>query len=170
MPPVREVDFTIDLLPGTTPIFTPPYRMALAELEELDKQIKELLRLGFIRPSRSPWASSTLFAKKKDRTLRLCIDYRKLNAVTVKNKYLMLRIDELFDHLQGAKFFSKIDLRTNYHQLRVREKDIPKTPFRTPDGRCEFQIMPFGLTNAPAVLMQLMNGVFWLFLYKFIIV
>src|SRR5438270_4948434 len=108
MPPVREVNFTIDLLPGTNPIFTPPYRMAPVELEELEKQIKELLRLGFIRHSRSPWASSTLFATKKDGTLLLCIDYRKLNAVTVKNKYPMPRIDEQFDHLQGAKFFSKI--------------------------------------------------------------
>ena len=159
-PPEREVDFPIDLVPGTAPISLPPYRMAPAELKELKAQLQELVDGGFIRPSISPWGAPVLFVKKKDGTWRLCIDYRQLNKVTIRNKYPLPRIDDLFDQLQGAKVFSKIDLRSGYHQLRIREPDIPKTAFRTRYGHYEFLVMSFGLTNAPAVFMDLMNRVF----------
>ena len=170
LPPHREVEFTIDIVQGTAPIALPMYRMAPAELAEMEVQIADLLRLGFIRRSKSPWAAPALFAKKKDGTLRLCIDYRKLNAVTVKNKYPLPRIDDLFDQLWGARCFSKIDLRSGYHQLLIREEDIPKTAFRTRRGLYEFVVMPFGLTNAPAAFMDLMNRVFDDYLDQFIIV
>ncbi|RVW61725.1 Transposon Ty3-I Gag-Pol polyprotein [Vitis vinifera] len=160
LPPHREFDFSIEVYPGTDPISVSPYRMAPLELKELKTQLDELLGRGFIRPSTSPWGAPVLFVKKKDGTLRLCIDYRKLNRVTVKNKYPLPRIDDLFDQLKGAKYFSKIDLRTGYHQLRVREEDVSKTAFRTRYGHYEFLVMPFGLTNAPATFMDLMNRVF----------
>ena len=167
LPPTREIDFTIDLLPGTAPISQAPYRMAPAELKELKTQLQELVDKGFIRPSMSPWGAPVLFVKKKDDTLRLCIDYRKLNQVTVKNKYPLPRIDDLFDQLRGAKVFSKIDLRSGYHQLRIREPDISKTAFRSRYGHYEFVVMPFGLTNAPAAFMDLMNRVFRPYLDRF---
>ncbi|XP_022957288.1 uncharacterized protein LOC111458730 [Cucurbita moschata] len=170
LPPVREVDFGIDLEPGTAPISKAPYRMAPAELRELKEQLQELLDKGFIRPSVSPWGAPVLFVKKKDGSLRLCIDYRELNKVTIKNKYPLPRIDDLFDQLQGATVFSKIDLRSGYHQLRIREEDIPKTGFRSRYGHYEFLVMSFGLTNAPAVFMELMNRVFKEFLDTFVIV
>ncbi|RVW22844.1 Transposon Ty3-I Gag-Pol polyprotein [Vitis vinifera] len=131
LPPHREMDFSIELYPGTDPISIAPYRMAPVELKELNIQLQELQTKGFIRPSTSPWGAPVLFVKKKDGSLRLCVDYRKLNRVTVKNKYPLPRIDDLFDQLCGACYFSKIDLRSGYHQLRVRETDIPKTAFRT---------------------------------------
>ena len=134
--------------------------MTPLELKELKTQLEELLSKDFIRPSTSPWGAPVLFVKKKDDTLRLCIDYRKLNRVTVKNKYHLPRIDDLFDQLKGAKYFSKIDLKTRYHQLRVREEDVPKTAFRTRYGHYEFLVMPFELTNAPATFMDLMNIIF----------
>jgi hypothetical protein len=130
LPPDREIEFSIDLLSGTTPISKAPYRMAPVELEELKRQQKELLDKGFISPSVSPWGAPVLFVKK-DGTMRLCIDYRQLNRVTMKNKYPLPRIDDLFDQLQGAKVFSKIDLRSRYHQLKIKGDDIPKTAFRT---------------------------------------
>ncbi|XP_058217483.1 uncharacterized protein LOC131328567 [Rhododendron vialii] len=170
LPPEREIEFTIDLLPGTAPISVPPYRFAPAELRELKTQLQELENLGFIRPSTSPWGAPALFAKKKDGSLRLCIDYRKLNRVTIKNKYPMPRIDDLFDQLRGAICFSKIDLRSGYHQLRVRREDIPKTAFRTRYGHYEFVVMPFGLTNAPATFMDLMNRIFRAYLDRFVVV
>nr|GEW66315.1 putative reverse transcriptase domain-containing protein [Tanacetum cinerariifolium] len=134
------------------------------------EQLQELLDLGFIRPSLCPWGAPVLFVKKKDGSMRLCIDYRKLNHVTIRNRYPLPRIDDLFDQLQGAKFFSKIDLRSGYHQLRVKEHDIPKTLFRTRYGHYEFLVMPFGLTNASAVFMDLMNRIFYEYLDKFVIV
>ena len=170
IPPYRDVEFTIRTIPGTIPISIPPYRMAPVELKELKKQLIELLEKGFIRPSVSPWGAPVLFVRKKDGTMRLCIDYQKLNQVTVKNKYPLPRVDDLFDKLQGAQVFSKIDLRSGYHQLKISKEDIPKTTFRTRYGHFEFLVMPFGLTNAPAVFMALMNKVFQPFLDKFIIV
>ena len=170
LPPEREVEFTIDLEPGASPISKAPYRMAPVELAELKKQIEELLEKGFIRPSVSPWGAPVLFVKKKDGSMRLCIDYRQLNKVTIKNKYPMPRIDDLLDQLVGASVFSKIDLRSGYHQLRVRVEDVPKTAFRTRYGHYEFLVMPFGLTNAPAVFMDYMNRIFRPYLDKFIVV
>ncbi|KAL0561469.1 hypothetical protein IC582_001897 [Cucumis melo] len=170
LPPHREVEFAIELEPGTVPISRAPYRMAPAELKELKVQLQELLDKGFIRPSVSPWGAPVLFVKKKDGSMRLCIDYRELNKVTVKNRYPLPRIDDLFDQLQGATVFSKIDLRSGYHQLRIKGEDVPKTEFRSKYGHYEFIVMSFGLTNAPAVFMDLMNRVFREFLDTFVIV
>ena len=170
LPLDREVEFIIDLIPGTEPISIPPYRMAPAELRELKAQLEELLSKGFIQPSISPWGAPVLFVKKKDRSLRLCIDYRQLNRVTIRNQYPLPRIDELFDQLQGSRLYSKIDLRSGYHQLRVQESDVPKTEFRTRYGHYEFLMMSFGLTNAPAAFMDLMNRVFQPYLDRFVIV
>ena len=134
--------------------------MAPAELKKLKDQLKDLLDKGLIRPSVSPWGAPVLFMRKKDGSLRMCIDYRQLNKVTVKNRYPLPRIDDLFDQLQGASYFSKIDLRSGYHQLRVRECDIPNTAFHTQYGHFKFLVMSFGLTNAPAAFIDLMNHVF----------
>ncbi|KAL4023163.1 hypothetical protein IC575_016913 [Cucumis melo] len=144
--------------------------MAPAELKELKVQLQELLDKGFIRLSVSPWGAPVLFVKKKDGSMRLCIDYRELNKVTVKNRYPLPRIDDLFDQLQGATVFSKIDLRSGYHQLRIKDGDVPKTAFRSRYGHYEFIVMSFGLTNALAVFMDLMNRVFREFLDTFVIV
>ena len=170
LPSEQETDFPINLVPGTTPISLPPYRMAPAELKGLKAHLQELVDGGFIRPSISPWGAPVLFVKKKDGTWRLCVDYRQLNKVTIHNKYPLPRIDDLFDQLQGAKVFSKIDLRSGYHQLRIRESDVPKTEFRTRYGHYEFLVMSFGLTNAPAAFMDLMNKVFRPYLDRFVIV
>ncbi|GJV59102.1 putative reverse transcriptase domain-containing protein [Tanacetum coccineum] len=138
--------------------------------EDFPDQLKELSDKGFIRPSSSPWGAPVLFVKKKDGSFRMCIDYRELNKLTVKNRYPLLRIDDLFDQLQDSSVYSKIDLRSGYYQLRVHKEDIPKTAFRTQYGHYEFQVMPFGLTNAPAVFMDLMNQVCKPYLDKFVIV
>ena len=160
LPPDRVIEFCIDVVPGTGPILIPPYRMAPAELKELKDQLQELLDSGFIRPSTSPWGAPVLFVKNKDGSFRLCIDYRQLNKATVKNRYPLSRIDDLFDQLQGAKCFSKIDFWSGYHQIRIRDVDVPKTAFRTRYGHFEFLVMSFGLTNAPAAFMDIMNRVF----------
>jgi hypothetical protein len=144
MPPDRDIEFVIDLIPGTSPIAKRPYRMVASELTKLKKQLEELQRIGFIRPSSSPWGAPVLFVKKKDGSMRLCVDYRALNEVTIKNKYPLPRIDDLFDQLKGAKYFSKIDLRLGYFQLKIRESDIPKTAFVTRYGQFEFTVMSFG--------------------------
>ncbi|GKA79347.1 putative reverse transcriptase domain-containing protein, partial [Tanacetum coccineum] len=170
LPPTRQVEFQIDLVPGAAPVARAPYRLAPSEMKELSEQLKELSDKGFIRPSSSPWGAPVLFVKKKDGSFRMCIDYRELNKLTVKNRYPLPRIDDLFDQLQGSSVYSKIDLRSGYHQLRVREEDIPKTAFKTRYGHYEFQVMPFGLTNAPAVFMDLMNRVCKPYLDKFVIV
>ncbi|GJX29543.1 putative reverse transcriptase domain-containing protein [Tanacetum coccineum] len=170
LPPTRQVEFQIDLIPGVAPVARAPYRLAPSKMKELSEQLKELSDKGFIRPSSSPWGAPVLFVKKKDGSFRMCIDYRELNKLTVKNRYPLPRIDDLFDQLQGSSVYSKIDLRSGYHQLRVQEEDIPKTAFRTRYGHYEFQVMPFGLTNAPAVFMDLMNRVCKPYLDKFVII
>ncbi|GKC42966.1 putative reverse transcriptase domain-containing protein [Tanacetum coccineum] len=149
VPIVRDFP-EIDLIPGAAPVARAPYRLAPSEMKELSEQLQELSDKGFIRPSSSPWGAPVLFVKKKDGSFRMCIDYQELNKLTMKNRYPLSRIDDLFDQLQGSSVYSKIDLRSGYHQLRVREEDVPKMAFRTRYGHYEFQVMPFGLTNAPA--------------------
>ena len=144
--------------------------MAPLELKELKVHMEELVSKGFIRPSTSPWGASVLFVKKKDGSLRLCIDYRDLNKVTIRNKYPLPRIDDLFYQLQGARVFSKIDLRSGYHQLKIRSEDVPKTAFRTRYGHYEFLVIRFGLNNAPTTFMDLMNRIFQPYLDQFVIV
>jgi hypothetical protein len=170
MPPDREVEFVIDLLPGTAPISKRPYRMSVEELKELKKQLTELQEAGYIRPSSSPWGAPVLFVQKKDGSQRMCVDYRSLNDVTVKNKYPLPRIEDLFDQMGGARVFLKIDLRSGYHQMKIRPSDIPKTAFSTLYGLYEFTVMSFGLTNAPAYFMNLMNKVFMEYLDRFVVV
>jgi hypothetical protein len=170
MPPDRDIEFVIELKPGTAPIYKTPFRMTTLELAELKEHIRELLEKGFIRPSSSPWGAPVIFVLKKDDTQRLCVDYRALNEVTTKNKYPLPRIDDLFNQLYGACLFSKIDHQSGYHQLKVRECDIPKTAFVSRYGLYEFTVMSFGLTNAPAYFMYMMNNVFMEYLDKFIVV
>nr|GFC07945.1 putative reverse transcriptase domain-containing protein [Tanacetum cinerariifolium] len=152
------------------PVARAPYRLAPSEMKELSEQLQELSDKGFIRSSSSPWGAPVLFVKKKDGSFRMCIDYRELNKLTVKNRYPLPRIGDLFDQPQGSSIYSKIDLRSGYQQLRVREQDILKTAFRTRYSHYEFQVMPFGLTNAPAVFMDLMNRVCKPYLDKFVII
>ncbi|GJV35591.1 putative reverse transcriptase domain-containing protein [Tanacetum coccineum] len=170
LPPPRQVEYRIDLIPGVAPVARAPYRLAPSEKKELSKQLQELSEKGFIRPSSSPWGAPILFVKKKDGSFRMCIDYRELNKLTIKNRYPLPRIDDLFDQLQGSSIYSKIDLRSGYHQLYILEEDIPITAFRTRYGHYEFQVMPFGLTNAHAVFMDLMNRMCKPYLDKFVIV
>ena len=151
IPPNREIDFQIKLTYGIEPISKAPYRMAPLELKELKVRMEELVSKGFVRLSTSPWGAPVMFVKKGDGSLRLCIDYRELNKVTIRNQYPLPRIDGLFYQLQGARVFSKIDLRSGYHQLKIRSEDAPKTAFKTRYGHYEFLVMPFGLTNAPTV-------------------
>jgi hypothetical protein len=148
LPLKRDIDFSINLMPGAALVLKAPYRMSTLELKELQLQLEELLKKGYIHPSMSPWGAPFLFVKKKDGTLRMCIDFRQLNKVTVKNKYPLSRINDLFDQLKGAKVFSKIDLRSGYHQVRIKDEDISKTAFRTRYGYYEFTVVPFGLSNA----------------------
>jgi hypothetical protein len=145
MPPDRDIEFSIELQLGTTPVSKRPYKMPPTELAELKRQLQELLDKGFIHPSTSPWGCPTLFVKKKDESLRLCIDYRPLNAVTIKNKNPLPCIDVLFDQLVEAKVFSKIDIRSGYHQIKIRASDVPKTAFSTRYGLYEYLVMSFGL-------------------------
>jgi hypothetical protein len=170
MPPDRDIEFVIELLPGTPPISRRPYRMPVNELVELKKQISEQQAKGFIGPSSSPWGAPVLFVEKKDGTQWMCIDYRSLNEVTIKNKYPLPRIEDLFDQMKGLGIFSKIDLRFGYHQLKIRKPDISKTAFRTWYGLYEYTVLSFGLTNAPAYFMYLMNKVFMEYLDKFVVV
>jgi hypothetical protein len=170
MPPERAIEFKIELQPGTAPISKASYKMSREELAELKIQLKDLLDKGFIHPSSSPWGCPTLFVSKKDKSLRLCVDYRPLNAVTIKNKYPLPHIDILFDQLAGARVFSKIDLRSGYHEIKIRDEDIPKTAFSTRYRLYEYLVISFGLTNAPAHFMYLMNFVFMPKLDKFVVV
>ena len=164
------MDLAIEIKPRTVPMSRAPYRMAPTELKELKSQLQELLDKGFIRPSMSPWGAPVLFVKKKDNTLQMCIDYRQINKVIVKNKYPLPRIEDLFDQLKGASVFLNVDLRSRYYQLRVKEVDVPKTTFRTRYGHYEFLVMPFGLTNAPTAFMDLMNRVFRPYVDQFVVV
>jgi hypothetical protein len=170
MPPDRGIKFVIELNPGTTPIYRPPFRMTTPELAELKEHIKELLEKTFMCSSSSPWGAPTIFVPKKDGTQRLWVDYCALNEVTVKNKYPLSSIDDMFDQLCGACVFSKIDLWSGYHQLKVQECDIPKTAFVLRYGLYEFTVMSFGLMNAPAYFMNMMNKVFMEYLDKFVVV
>jgi hypothetical protein len=170
MPSDRAIEFKIELQPGMAPISKRPYQMLPNKLVELKIQLQELLDKGYIRPSSSPWGCPALFVKKKDKTLRLCVDYRPLNAVIIKNMYPLPRIDLLFDQLAGAKVFSKIDLRSGYNQIKICEEDIPKTAFSTRYGLYEYLVMSFRLTNAPAHFMYLMNSIFIAELDKFVVV
>ena len=170
LPPQREIEFAIDVILGATLTTITPYRMAPLELKELKLQFQELLEKGFIQPSVSPWGAPMLFVKKKDGTLRLCIDYRQLNKLTLKNKYPLPKIDDLFNQLKGASIFLKIDLRSGYHQLRIKDVDVHKTTLRVRYGHYEFLVMSFGLKNAPTTFMDLMNHVFRLYVDQFVIV
>ncbi|KAL4325140.1 hypothetical protein GQ457_11G029640 [Hibiscus cannabinus] len=170
LPPMREVEFGIDIQLGTNPVSITPYRMTPIELKELKKQLEELQSKGFIRPSTSPWGAPILFVKKKDGSMRLCIDYHQLNRVTIKKKYPLSRIEYFFDQLRDASVFTKIDLRSGYYQMRVKDVDVSKTAFWTCHGHYEFVVLPFGLRNAHAAFMDLMNRVFKPYLDKFVIV
>ena len=169
-PPERSVDHTVEILPGAAPPNKAVYRMSPAELEELKKQLADLLERGLIRPSSSPYGSPIIFVKKKDGGFRLCVDYRALNNITVKNKYPLPRVDDLLDKLHGAKVFSKIDLASGYHQVRLAEADVHKSAFRTRYGHYEYTVLPFGMCNAPATFMRLMHDIFMPYLDEFVII
>ena len=160
VPEPRGIDHEIDLEPGTAPTSKPPYRLNPQEREVLAQTMTSLVEKGFVRPSKSPFGAPVLLVKKKDEGWRMCVDYRALNKATIKNKYPLPRIEDLMDQIQGSAVFTKIDLRSGYHQIRVRPSDVPKTAFRTQDGLWEFTVMPFGLCNAPATFMRTMNEIF----------
>jgi len=170
LPPKREIEFAIDIIPRVGHVSITPYRMTPIELAELKKQLEDLLEKQFIRPSVSPWGAPVLLVKKKDGSSRLCIDYRQLNKLTIKNKYPLPRVDDLLDQLHGVVIFSKIDLHSGYHQILVKAEDVQKTAFRSRYGHYEFLVMPFGVTNAPAIFMDYMNRIFRPFLDKFVMV
>jgi hypothetical protein len=170
MPPDQEIEFTIDLKPGTSPISRAPYKMGPKELKELKEQLDELESKGFIQESISPWGLPVIFVDKRDGGRRMCGDFRNLNNVTIKNKYPLPRIQDLFDQVHGAGVFSKIDLRSGYHQIKIKPEDVPKTAFVSRYGHHEYLVVPFGLTNAPAIFMNLMNKIFMPYLDKFVIV
>ncbi len=159
LPPDRGTTLTIPEMPGATPQFKHPYRLSPAEVQEVEKQIKELLKQGLIEPSNSPYGAPIIFVKKKDGTLRMCCDWRRLNAQTVKSRYPLPRIDELLDALQGAQIFSSLDLQSGYHQILIHPEDAPKTAFTTPFGHYQWRVMSFGLCNAPAIFQQTMNKI-----------
>jgi hypothetical protein len=170
MPPDRDIEFVIEVKPSTAPIYKTPYRMATPEFAELKQHIMELLEKGFIYPSSSPWGAPVIFVLKKDGTQRLCVNYHALNEVTIKNKYMLPRIDDLFDQLCGACVFSKINLQSGYHQLKIREWKKRKTAFILRYGLHKYVVMLFGFTNAPAYFMYLMNKVFMEYQDKFVVV
>ncbi|MCO5604040.1 hypothetical protein L7F22_058197 [Adiantum nelumboides] len=161
LPPSRgEDDHKIELIPGSSPPNRPPYRVSYAQQEEILTQVNELLEKGLVRPSSSPFCSPVLLVQKKDESYRMCIDYRALNKQTIKNRFLVPRIEDIFDRLQGSTYYSRIDLKSEYHQIRIVPEDIHKTAFRTQFGLYEYVVMPFGLTNAPATFNRLMEKIF----------
>ncbi len=170
LPPRRRVDHAIEMMPGVAPPAKAPYKMSHEELKKLKLQLEELLAKGYIKPNKSPYGAPVHFVHKKDGTLRMCVDYRALNKATVKNRYPLLRIDDLFDRLSRAKVFSRIDLRSKYYQIRIAKGDQEKTACRTRYGSYEFLVMPFGLTNAPATFCTLMNDIFREWLDDFVVV
>ena len=167
LPPKRDLVFSIDLVLVAVPTSKVPYGMSTLELVELKVQLKEMLDKGYIKLGVSPWGAPTLFVKNNDGTLRLCIDYRQLNKMTIKNKYPLPMIDDLLNQLRGAKIFSKINLKSGYHQVQIKDEYIQKTTFRTRYGHYEFVVVSFGLTNAPTTFMCLMNNVLSKFLDRF---
>jgi hypothetical protein len=170
MPLDRDVEFVIELQPSMTRISRRPYKMTPKEFAELKVQLNELLDKGYIHPCSSPWGCPALFVKNKGQSLKLCVDYRPLHVITIKNKYPLPRIDILFDQLAGAKVFSMVNLCSGYHQIKIHPEDVPKTAFSTRYGLYKYLVMSFGLTNAPAHFMYLMNSVFMLELDKFVVV
>jgi hypothetical protein len=170
LPPHRQYDHAISLEPMAQPVNSRPYRYSPLQKDEIEHQIAEMIAAGVIVPSMSPYASPVLLVKKKDGQWWFCVDYRKLNAITIKNKFPLLIVDELLDELAGSQFFSKLNLRAGYHQIRMREGDEDKTAFKTHSGHFQFRVMPFGLTNAPATFHCLMNSVFDKFIQKSVIV
>src|ERR1043165_151255 len=170
MPPDRCVEFIVDLMQGTTPISRRPYSMAPHELAELKIQLEALLEKGFICPSSSPWGCPVLFVTKKYGTERMCVDYHPLNLATIKNKYPLPRINDIYDQLAGSSVFSKMDLRLGYHQIKIRSEDIPKTTFTTLYCLYASTVMSFGLTKPPATFSRLMNSIFMEYLDRFVVI
>ncbi|MCO5556360.1 hypothetical protein L7F22_009908 [Adiantum nelumboides] len=161
LPPKQGADYhTIELIPGSSPPNKPPYRVSQAQQEEIMRQVNELVEKGMVRPSSSPFCSPVLLVQKKDDTYRMCVDYRALNRITIKNRFPVPRVEDLFDKLQSSTYFSRIDLKSGYHQIRIVAEDIVKTAFRITFGLCEYLVMPFGLTNAPATFNHMMERIF----------
>jgi hypothetical protein len=170
LPPIRTYDHSITLIPGAVPVNSRPYRYSPLHKDEIERQVKELLEAGLITSSNSPFASPVLLVQKKDGSWRFCVDYRKLNSLAIKNRFPMPIIEEILDELFGTKFFTKLDMRAGYHQIRMRVEDEFKTAFKTHQGHYQFKVMPFGLTNDPATFQCIMNQILGPYLRKFVMV